>query len=81
MSDDDVKYIREGVDKVKENLLAVNIQLARYNTTLEEHTRRTTNLENRVEPIETHVRNVSFLFKLIAGCAPLLAAARALHLI
>ena len=42
-----------------------NEHLEVYNQQLKDHIKRTKQLEDRVEPIETHVRTVSIIFKIL----------------
>ncbi len=55
------KIVLAKLDKIEENQTAHTVQLAINTQVLTEHHKRSTNLEERLEPIEDHVK---FLWKL-----------------
>jgi len=68
----DNKRLEDKVDKIADSISEINVTLAKQSVILEEHVRRSTNLENRLEPIEKHVHMVSGAMKL-AGLLAILA--------
>ena len=65
------KLIRD-VDNIKRSLASVDKTLALQHVSLAEHIRRTSLLEQKLEPVESHVEQVRGAFKFIGW---LLAAA------
>lgn len=61
------------LDKIQEDVTEIKVILARNTTSLEDHMRRTTNLENRVEPLVRHVTMVQGVLKLVSILAMLAA--------
>ena len=59
--DDDIKYIRDKLDDVETAQSTMNETLAVNTTLLGEHIRRTNDLEDRVDPIEDHVKGAQTL--------------------
>jgi len=65
MSDDRLKRIEDKVDKVVDQISEVNITLAKQHVSLKEHIRRTALLEDKMEPIDRHVKMVNGAVKLL----------------
>lgn len=85
MNNDDVKYMRNLLDKLREGQAEMNVTLARNTASLEEHVKRTNILEAKVDgvdvrlkPIENNLTGVKFVLKALAVALPLLATAKAL---
>lgn len=88
MSQDDIVYLREKVDKLVDGQNQTNVHLAEYNTSLREHMRRTLNLESRADsfdlrlkPIEKRADGLHFLVKVALASIPLLGLLHALHVL
>ncbi len=56
--------IDKKLDELQEDMTEVKVHLAKYNTLLDIHIRRTEALEYRVEPIEDHIKAIHTLMKL-----------------
>lgn len=52
MSDERFDRLDEKLEKVVDRLNSIDVTLTRNTVSLEEHVKRTTQLENRVQPIE-----------------------------
>lgn len=59
------KPIIDKLDKIQELQIEHTIQLARNTDSLNEHHVRTTNLEARIKPIESHVQLIGSLIKIV----------------
>lgn len=57
--------LEEKIDKVIDKISSIDTTLATQSIILAEHVKRSTQLENRVEPIERHVNMVNGALKLI----------------
>lgn len=57
------------LDYIAENIGAINKTLEFQAKQLEEHIKRTSLLEERLQPIEDHVKFIQGLMRLIAYCA------------
>jgi hypothetical protein len=57
------------IDYIVENIGAINKTLEFQAKQLEEHIKRTNMLEDRLKPIEDHVKFIQGLMRLIAYCA------------
>lgn len=64
---DEFDNINKKLDIIDEKLGKVDVTLAVNTQSLIEHTRRTKNLEDRVEPIEKHVLMINAFAKICAG--------------
>ena len=65
MSFTQLDRIEKKVDKLDERLDAVDVHLAKYNSELEFHIARTTQLETELGPIVKHVEQVRGAAKLV----------------
>jgi hypothetical protein len=65
--EDELKIILNGldgkVDKLDTHLNSINVTLAQQSIILDEHQKRSTQLEDRMVPVEQHVQNVGAIFK------------------
>lgn len=61
----DNKRLEDKIDKIVENVSEINVTLGKQATILDEHVRRSTNLEDRVEPLEKHMHMVQGVIKLL----------------
>lgn len=59
------KRVEDKIDKLHENLTEVLVILERNTVNIAEHIRRTNLLEQRVEQVDTHVKNVNGALKLL----------------
>jgi len=59
------KRLVKDVDQIKRSLANVDKTLALQHVSLAEHIRRTTLLEQKLEPVEKHVEQVRGVFKFI----------------
>lgn len=76
---DEVRFdnIDKKLDRISERINSIDVTLGYQHESLKEHIRRTTQLEDRVTPMEKHVIMVSGAAKLlgmIVGAVGLLAA-------
>lgn len=69
----DNKRLEDKIDKIVDNISDINITLAKQSTILDEHVRRSTNLEDRVEPLEKHMHMIQGAIKVI-GLVAIFAA-------
>jgi len=74
MSDDKLNRIEAKLDTMSEVLI-------KNTAILDEHQRRSTQLETRFEPIETHVKNLQGVVKFFKFLGVLAAIAEALRLV
>ena len=74
------KVVLAKLDKIEEKQVEHTIQLALNTSVLDEHHRRSTNLETRIEPIEDHVKFLRKLLKLIIIVVPIVVSIVALVL-
>jgi hypothetical protein len=81
--DNRLERIEDKIDKLDEHLARIDITLTKQSVILDEHQKRSTNLEERMEPIEEHIQGlkgvVKFL-KMLGIVAAILEAARALRI-
>lgn len=68
---DQLDRLEEKIDKLSDKTASIDVTLARQAVTLEEHVRRSTLLEIRMEPVEKHVTMVQGALKLLAGLGTL----------
>jgi hypothetical protein len=82
---EDIREIKQDVKEIKAQVVVTTIHLAKYNTLLEEHIKRTTLLETRMLPVETHVNRIdgalSLLVRIIAVCSAIGALVKAYYLL
>lgn len=68
MDNDELKLLFSGlskkIDKVDSRLDAANIVLAKQSVILADHVKRSTQLENRMLPVEQHVQAVNTILKM-----------------
>ena len=77
---DDIKDIKQNVEEIKDTLVEHSIHLAKYNTLLDIHIKRTEILEAKVEPIDEHVKLVSVILKAMGAILIALIIAALTHL-
>jgi hypothetical protein len=65
--------IEEKIDIITSRLSSIDSTLVKQSVILDEHVKRTTQLENRVRPVENHVAMISGVTKFI-GLIAVLAA-------
>lgn len=65
MDDFTAKKLIKDVDQIKKSLANVDKTLALQHVSLVEHIRRTSLLEEKLEPVEKHVEQVRGVFKFI----------------
>jgi hypothetical protein len=58
--------IKDELRQMRNEIKVLSVHMERYNTLLEEHIKRTTQLEGRVKPIEDHVHMVAAVTKVVA---------------
>jgi len=58
---EDIKYIRGKMDDLEGHVGEINKTLAVNTTLLDEHIKRTNQLEEKLEPVEDHVKSVHAL--------------------
>jgi Na+/phosphate symporter len=75
---DHIEKLHDKVDDIQKNISEINVTLAKQAVSLEEHIRRTKNLEDRVEPIETHVKGVAGIIKFFSILATIATIAEVL---
>lgn len=63
------------LDKIQEDVTDIKITMARNTASLEEHMRRTSILESKVEPLEAHRQMMVGAIKLIGLAAAIAAIA------
>ena len=66
-------------EDVRQNLTEIKVELGKMNVELREHTRRSTNLEERVVPLESSHIFWNKLSKTIAAIVALLSAAATIY--
>jgi len=66
MSKDQLDRIESKVDKLDQRLDKVDVRLAKYNSELEFHVARVTQVEDELLPIAKHVEQLRGAFKLAA---------------
>ena len=69
-----VERVLNKLDKIEERLGSIDKTLVKQEENLAEHMRRTELLETKMEPVEDHVKNVNFLFKIMAGVVAIVGA-------
>lgn len=57
--------IKKEIKEIQRSLNNIDVTLAKQHVSLEEHIRRTNLLEQKLEPIDTHVKMVNGAFKFI----------------
>lgn len=67
MTEKQLDRLENKIDALDGRLDALNETLLRNTISLEIHEQRTRQLENRVEPIESHVKTVSVGLRLVGG--------------
>lgn len=72
---EDFKDIKEDIKDIKKHQENTGIQLERYNTLLSVHIKRTEQLEERIVPIEDHVKFLRKLMQISGWAMGLIAAA------
>lgn len=70
----DIKEMKQDIKEIKEAVVENKVHLAQYNILLDQHIKRTTLLEERVEPIDTHVKFVSAFLKFSGSVGVILLA-------
>lgn len=73
--------IDEKLDKVIDKLSSIEVVQAQQHVTLQEHTRRSTLLEDEVKPIKRHVAMVEGAMKLVAACSMLAVIFEYIHMV
>lgn len=63
------------LDKMNDHLSNIDVTLASQHISLENHIQRTTQLEERMKPIEEHVILFSTFGKIVSGCVFILGVA------
>lgn len=81
MSDDKLHRIESKIDHITEKISSIDVTLAKQSVILDEHVKRSTQLENRMEPVEKHVNMINGAFKLIGLMATLAAIAECIILV
>lgn len=66
--------IKDDIRHLSTTVSDLAVQMARYNALLEEHIKRTSQLEARVKPIEDHVHLVAAFAKIGLATVSVLAA-------
>ena len=69
-----INRIIESLDKIENKQSEHTVTLAEYNLHLKDHMERTRNLEERVEPIEDHVKFISKSSKVFMYVVTILSA-------
>lgn len=64
---DDINEIKQDVKEIKGTLTEHAIHLAKYNTLLDIHIKRSELLEERIEPIDEHVKLVTVVLRSIGA--------------
>lgn len=72
--DDEIKYIRDKVDKIDERLDNVDKTLAVNTRLLDIHIKRTNILEDQLQGIQSHVEGVKLLGKVLSWGVGIVAA-------
>lgn len=75
---DQLDRIEAKVDKLDERLDKVDVHMAKYNSELEFHVARTTQLEDELAPVVKHVQQLRGATKLLGLIATILAILGAL---
>ena len=68
---DQLDRLEDKIDKISDRMNSVDVTLAKQSVILEEHVKRSTMLESRMEPVERHVSMVKGAAKLLAGLGTL----------
>lgn len=73
-TNDIIERVLNKIDSLDDKLASIDKTLAKQETNLELHMKRSDHLETlielqskRLEPVERHVSNVTFLIKIVAG--------------
>jgi archaellum component FlaC len=74
MDDKRLDRIETKIDDIADHLGSIDTTLAAQHVSLKEHIRRTTQIENELKPIKTHVAVVDGTFKFIMAIAAVAAA-------
>lgn len=69
----------EKLDKIVEQIIEINMTMAKNTASLDEHIRRTNILEEKLEPVEKHVLMVNSITKFLITLTGLAAAAAAVY--
>lgn len=64
--------ISEDVSEIKDRMSSIDKTLVKQQVILDEHIRRTSNLEERVEPLETHKKHFDGVMRFIGGLSVIL---------
>lgn len=78
--DDDLKRLESKLDKVADEISQINVTMCVNTTVLDEHQKRTTQLEGRVEPIEKHIHEMVGVVKFLKILGVIAAIAETIHL-
>lgn len=70
---DELQELKHDVKEIKKSQFDTSLHLAKYNTLLEEHIKRTAALERRVQPIEDHVKFLRRLGAFIVAISGIVA--------
>lgn len=81
MDDKKLERIEQKLDKIDDHLANVDLTLAKQSIILDNHVKRTDELQNMVMPIKTHVDNLKFVVRLIKIGASLAAILETLRMI
>lgn len=67
MNDTNERFSRmeDKIDKVIEKISSIDKTLVKQSVILDEHVKRSTQLENRMDPVETHVKMINGVIKFI----------------
>lgn len=67
--EDKLERIENKIDKIVEDISEIKTITAKQQVSLDYHIKRTDLLEEKLEPVESHVKLISAFFKIIGGIA------------
>lgn len=65
----DDRRLEDKLDKITEKIASIDVTLAKVQVNVDEHVRRSTNLEDRVVPLETQLAMLNGALKLLGVLA------------
>lgn len=66
MKKSDMDRLEGKIDTIQNHLGSIDVTLAKQSVILEEHVKRTNLLEKKIEPIESHVKLLKSIAKIIS---------------